>query len=293
MTTSPQKKAGFAALIGRSNVGKSTLLNALVGTKVAITTPKPQTTRQTIQGILHDVRGQIVFVDTPGVFEKARDPLTKKLNATAHDALNGIDLVIYVVDPTREIGNEEHIVLRMLDGVTAPKVLAINKTDLRNLPFIEEYRALAGRFDRVVEISALRHRNLKPLVDAAFDLLSPGEPFYPEFQFSNLEHRFWLSELIREKVFIQMHEEIPYSTAVEIDEVEDRESKDGTKTRYIKARILTNGLQYKKMIIGAGGRKIKEIGWAARKELEQILNTKVFLALEVEVDPDWVLRMGR
>ncbi|MEK7073595.1 MAG: GTPase Era [Patescibacteria group bacterium] len=292
MTPSPaQKKSGFAALIGRSNVGKSTLLNALVGTKVAITSPKPQTTRQTIQGIVHDPRGQIVFIDTPGVFEKARDPLTKHMNAAARDALQGVDLVIYVVDPTREIGNEEHIVLRMLDGVTVPKILAINKTDLRNLPFIEEYRALAGGFDRVVEISSLRHLNLKPLVDAAIELLPKGEPFYPEYQFSNIEHRFWLSELIREKLFIQLQQELPYSTAVEIDEIEDRETNDGKKIRYIKARILTNGDQYKRMIIGAGGRKIKEIGWAARKELEQILDTRVFLELEVEVDPDWMLRM--
>lgn len=291
-TSSEQKKSGFAVLIGRSNVGKSTLLNALVGTKVAITSPKPQTTRQAIQGIVHDPRGQIVFVDTPGVFEKARDVLTKHLNAAAREALQGVDLVIYVADPTREIGNEEHIVLRLLDGVTAPKILAINKSDLRNRPFIEEYRALAGRFDRVVEVSALHQVNLKPLVDAAIDLLPAGEPFYPEFQFSNIDHRFWLSELIREKLFIQLQQELPYSTAVEIDEVEDRETNEGKKIRYIKARILTNGAQYKRMIIGAGGRKIKEIGWATRKELEQILDTRVFLELEVEVDPDWMLRMG-
>jgi GTPase len=290
MTDTPKMKSGFAVLVGRSNVGKSTLLNALVGTKVAITTPKPQTTRQAIQGIVHDPRGQIVFVDTPGVFEMARDALTKQLNAAVRDSLQGIDLVVYVVDPTREIGNEERIVQRMLEAVEAPKILAINKTDLRDTPFIEEFRQLADRFDRVVEISALRHQNLKPLVDAAFALLPEGEPFYPEFQMSNLDHRLWLSELIREKVFLQMQEEVPYSTAVEIAEMEDRTTKEGEPIRYIKARILTNGAQYKRMIIGTGGRKIKEIGWAARKELEQVLNVRVFLELEVDVDPDWLRR---
>ncbi len=290
--STPQKKSGFVALIGRSNVGKSTLLNALVGTKVAITTPKPQTTRNAIQGIIHDRRGQIVFVDTPGIFEKGRDTLTKQLNATVKQSLEGVDAVVYVADPTRAIGNEEHMTLRLMEHVTAPKILAINKTDLKNLPYVAEYRALADRFDVVLDISALRQRGLKPLVDTLFEKLPEGEPFYPEYQFSNMDHRFWISEHIREKVFIQLSQELPYSTAVEVDEMEDRTTKEGTPLRYIKARILTSDTQYKRMIIGAGARKIKEIGWAARKELEQILNCKVFLELEVEVDPDWARRLG-
>ncbi len=284
----PIKKAGFAVLIGRSNVGKSTLLNVLVGTKIAITSPKPQTTRQTVHGILHDPRGQIVFVDTPGVFEHIQDRLTASLNKAARSSLEGVDVIVYVVDPTREIGNEEHIVQRMIQGVKIPKILAINKADLKNAPFIESYRGLAERYDKTVEISALRGVNIKPLVDAVFEYLPKGEPFYPEFQFSNLDRDLWLSELIREKIFIQTHAEIPYSAHVEIVEREERENG----VLFIKARILTTAPQYKKMIIGAGGRKIKEIGMAARKELEQILEKKVYLELEVEVEPHWFERLN-
>lgn len=290
--TASDKKSGFVALIGRSNVGKSTLLNALVGTKIAITTPKPQTTRNPIQGIVHDPRGQIVFVDTPGVFEKSRDPLTRQLNTSVKESLQGIDAVVYVADPTRAIGNEEHMALRLIDGLTCTKILAINKTDLYHPPFLMEYRGLADRFNTVIEISALRQRNLKPLLDQLFDALPVGEPFYPEYQFSNMEHRFWVSELIREKVFIQMGQEIPYATAVEIEEMEDRDTKEGEKVRYIKANILTTAPQYKGMLVGAGGRKIKEIGYSSRKELEQILNCKVFLDLEVVVDDDWIRRLA-
>lgn len=282
------KKAGFAVLVGRSNVGKSTLLNNLVGTKVAITSPKPQTTRQMIQGILHEERGQIVFVDTPGVFEKARDRLTRHLNSTAREALRDIDVVIYVADPTRPIGNEEHIALRLLENTEAPKILAINKTDLRDPPFLSSYEALGDRFDRVLQVSGLRARGLKPLVDAVFEFLPVGEPLYPEYQFSNVEHRFWIGELIREKVFIQLHEEVPYTTAVEIREMEKRDNG----IIYIKAAILTTEPRYQPMIIGRGARKIKEIGMAARKELAQILNGKVFLDLEVEIDEHWMDRLA-
>ncbi|OGL73607.1 GTPase Era [Candidatus Uhrbacteria bacterium RIFCSPHIGHO2_12_FULL_57_11] len=285
-------KSGFAVLVGRSNVGKSTLLNALVGTKVAITSPKPQTTRHQVHGIVTDPRGQIVFVDTPGVFEQAHNRLTKQLNDTARSALSGVDVIIYVADPTRAVGNEEHILLRMVEKTRQPKILAINKTDVRNPPFISEYRDLGDRFGLIIEISALRKRALKDLISAVFERLPEGDPYYPEFQFSNLEHRFWLSEVIREKVFVQMGAEIPYSTAVEIEEIEERKSGSAAPVRYIKAVILTTNPKHKQMLIGSGARKIKEIGWAARKELEAILDTKIFLDLRVEVDERWMDRLA-
>jgi GTP-binding protein Era len=282
------KKAGFAVLVGRSNVGKSTLLNALVGTKVAITSPKPQTTRQMIHGVVHDPRGQIVFVDTPGVFERTHDRLTRQLNITAREALRDIDVVVYVADPTRPVGNEEHIVLRLLEAADAAKIMVINKTDLRDPPFLSSYEAFADRFDRMLLVSGLRGRGIKPLVDAVFEYLPEGEAIYPEYQFSNVEHRYWVAELIREKVMIQLHEEIPYSATVELREMERR--PDGTI--YIQAVILTTELRYRGMIIGRGGRKIKEIGMAARKELSQILDAKVYLDLTVEVDERWPDRLA-
>lgn len=283
-------KAGFVALIGRSNVGKSTLLNALVGTKVAIISPKPQTTRHQIRGILHDPRGQIVFVDTPGMFEQSRGPLTAHLNRTAKAAASGVDAIVYVVDPTRAVGNEEHIVLRVLKGATAPVILCINKTDLHDLPFLSEYEELGKTFDTVVSVSALRHRGLKPLVDAIFDRLPEGEPPYPEFQMTDIEHRFWIAELIREKVFIQMGAEIPYHASVEVQSIEDRAGAV-PPIRVITATILTDNPRHKQMLIGRGGNKIKEIGWSARKELEAVLGMKIYLELTVEIDDRWMDRL--
>ncbi len=295
-------KSGFVVLVGRSNVGKSTLLNALVGTKIAITSPKPQTTRFPIHGIINDERGQIVFVDTPGVFAKARDPVTSSLNQHVRDALRDIDLVVYVADPTRAIGNEENMMLRLVEPVKAKKILAINKIDEHRPPYIEEYRNLSDRFDATVEISALHHKNLKQLVSVVFDMLSEGEAHYPEFQFTNIDNRVWVAEIIREKVFIQMGQEIPYSVAVEIEDIEERKqstpsnspSKKGEKTTdilYVKANIVTNAERYKGMLVGSGGRKIKEMGASARRELEGALNRRVFLDLQVVVDPQWTARL--
>ena len=156
-------------MIGRSNVGKSTLLNALVGSKVAITTPKPQTTRRPVQGIVTEERGQIVFVDTPGVMQVARDSLTKRLLLYVKEALRGVDVILYVVDPTRAIGNEEHQALKLIENIPAPKILVINKIDERVKPFLEAYQDLGSTFDAVIELSGLRGTNLKLLKDAILD----------------------------------------------------------------------------------------------------------------------------
>ncbi|MEY4744650.1 MAG: hypothetical protein RL272_595 [Candidatus Parcubacteria bacterium] len=281
----PLKKSGLVVLVGRSNVGKSTLLNSIVGTKIAITSPKPQTTRHVIQGVVHDPRGQIVFADTPGIFKRVPDRLTAKLNEKARDALAGIDAVLYVVDPTRHVGDEEEAVHRMVRTVTVPKILVINKSDLKR-PFIDEYLAWRDEFTGVVEVSALNAKGLKPLVDAIFEVLPDGVPLYPENQITNIENKFWLEELIREKVFMGLHEEIPYSTTVQVEEVARRE--DGTV--YIKASVLTTAARYKKMIIGHGASKIRGIGRAARQEIEMVTGDKVYLDLDVQVDERWADR---
>lgn len=295
-------KVGFVALVGRSNTGKSTLLNALVGSKIAITTPKPQTTRQAIQGVYHSNEGQIVFVDTPGVFRKRRDALTNRMNAAARGALEGVDLVLYVVDPTRAIGEEEEDIMDLIRDVRTPKILVINKIDEPRPKYIEDYRALSSDFAAAVEVSALKGTHLKTLVKETFARLPEGEAVYPEHQITNLDNRTWYSELIREKLFMALHQEVPYTVAVEIDEIEKRPSQpkpgkaDGKgKAReilYIKARILTDNDQHKRMIIGAGGQKIRDVGMAVRKELEHIHGEPVYLELEVVTDPHWPERMA-
>lgn len=280
---SSEQKSGFAVLVGRSNVGKSTLLNTLVGTKVSIITPKPQTTRHVVHGIVHDPRGQIVFVDTPGIFHKAKDVLTKKLNIRVRDAMQDIDVLIYVADPTRAIGPEERELLNLVDLVKKPKILTINKTDIRDLPYLEEYRALKKKFDEVIEISAKENKKLKDLIDWIFENLPVGELYYPEYQYTNIENKLWFAELIREKIFIQLQDEIPYSTTVEVEEIEEKENG----LLYIKAKVITNATRYKSMIIGKGGRMIKSIGQSARKELEAVTQKKIYLDLEVEVQEHW------
>lgn len=270
-------------MVGRSNVGKSSLLNALVGTKVAITTPKPQTTRQTIQGIVHDERGQIVFVDTPGIFHKAKDTLTKKLNQRVKDAMKEIDVLIYVVDPTRPIGPEERQLLGMIDLVKKPKLMVINKMDINHLPYISEYSVLQNNFDQTIKLSAKDGKHIKDLINAIFDILPEGMEYYPKHQLTNIENKQWFSELIREKLFTQLHQELPYSIHVVVDELEEKENN----LLYIKARIITDRTRHKGMIVGKGGQMIKSIGQSARRELEAVTAKKIYLDLEVEVQEHW------
>lgn len=285
-------KVGFVVLVGRSNVGKSTLLNALVGTKISITTDKPQTTRRAIQGVRHEEGGQIVFVDTPGIFQKRGDSLSAKLNRAAESSLEGVDVLVYVVDATRAIGPEEERVLKIVKNAKIPTIFAINKIDEPNLRFIDDYRALSPDFAATVEISAMKGSHLKTLVKEIMSRLPEGEPVYPEHQVTNLTNEEWYAELIREKVFLALYQELPYTAAVEVDAIEDRLSKDGTKTLYIQARVLTDDEKHKRMIIGAGGKTIKQIGSATRKEVEAIIGKKVFLDLEVDVDPHWPERLA-
>ncbi|MFH1098710.1 MAG: GTPase Era [Candidatus Uhrbacteria bacterium] len=279
-------KSGIVVLMGRSNTGKSTLLNALVGTKVSITSPKPQTTRQSIRGILNDPRGQIVFVDAPGVAALTRSPFSRSINEAMRAALSGIDVIGYVVDPSRAIGSEERRALAFIRRNPAPKLLIINKTDLPNTkrPYVDDYRALVAAesdpswFD-MIEVSALRRHNLNRLIDLLFAKLPEGAPLYSESQRTDISREFWIAELIREKIFLIMHDEIPYATTVKVDEVAER--KNGTL--YIAARITVGAERYRKMLIGARGQRIKEIGQMTRKELETAANQKVFVDLRVDV----------
>lgn len=282
-------KSGFAILIGRSNVGKSTLLNTLVGTKISATSFRAQMTRNVIHGVVNTPEGQIIFVDTPGIFKDRKSSLTSKLIQRAKEALEGVDVIIYVVDPSREIGDEERYAFGLIRHIDLPKILVINKSDLpeRERRHQKEYELLGKDFTAIYSLSALRASHIHPLKDKVMELMPEGgDPMYGEGQLTNVHEYFWIAELIREKVFSVFDKEVPYSMTVDVDNVEEKPD-----IFVIKARILTDEERYKKLIIGAGGKRIKEIGQMARRELEQALSKKVYLELEVEVDRHWVERL--
>jgi GTPase len=288
-------KSGFVVLVGRSNVGKSTLLNTLVGTKIAATSFRAQMTRNEIHGAMNlpstDLHegGQAIFIDTPGVFKDRKNPLTAKLTNKVKAVLEQeIDVIVYVVDPTREIGDEERATYGMIRHLDIPKILVINKSDLPKdeKEFQPDYQNWEEDFDAVFKLSALRASHIQPLREKVIELLPAGEEMYNEGQITNIDNYFWIAEIIREKTFSVFDKEIPYSISVEVDNIEDKPD-----VMVISARILTDATRYKKIIIGSGGRKIKEIGGMARKELEQAVNKKIYLELEVEVDPHWVERI--
>jgi len=281
-------KYGKVLLVGRPNVGKSTFLNNLIGQKVAITSPKPQTTRFPIKAVYEDERGRIIFVDTPGIMGKTVDAISKKINEkTLRVIQEEVDAVIYMVDHTRKRDFEEARVLGLVRKIAKPKLLVINKIDDQEKSFLPQYKFLEDEFKHVFQISALHKTHVKPLMDTLFGLLTdkeseqiPEDLVYPVL---NIDSKIFISELIREKVFLMMGEEIPYTTTAVVDEIAER---TGNLT-YIKARILTTNDRYKKMLIGAGGRKIKEIGSYARKEIALSTGKKIYLDLKVETDPHW------
>lgn len=288
--TPQDMKSGFAIIIGRSNVGKSTLLNALIGTKLSIVTNTPQTTRKNIHGIMNTDEGQVVFIDTPGVLKGGHGGLSGQMIDQVKETLHGIDVIIYVADPTRNIGSEERFTLSMIRGAEVPKILVINKIDLGEKPYMEDYRALgASEFTKTIELSAYNGTHIKQLVAEVMDAMPEGEPLYPLNQRTNLTKEEWVAEIIREKALNEARAELPYAMHVVVDSIVEKEAANGKPPMFvISARILVSADRYKKMLIGAGGRIIKEIGSVSRKELEGILDTKVFLDLEVETDENWL-----
>jgi GTP-binding protein Era len=292
------RKSGIAVLLGRTNVGKSTLLNALVGTKIAIVTPKPQTTRDTYHGIVNRPDGQIVFVDTPGIFRTQPSRLVTNLHHKVRDALEGIDVIIHVVDPTRPLGPEDQRVSELVAHATQPKILVLNKADL-DRPFRQTWlqrgsglsAATSTPYAAAIELSALTGKGVPQLIQAIFRHLPAGEPLYPDGQVTNVTNEFWMTELIREKIYLQTSQEVPYTAQVRLEQVEDRKTKEGKPLLYVKAAIVTTDDRHQRMLIGEGARKIKNIGSAARHELEVAMNRKVFLDLTVLVDREWMEKM--
>lgn len=281
-------RAGLVALVGRTNVGKSTLLNALVDAKISIVSPKPQTTRHAIQGVVNRPGVQLVFVDTPGFFRTRRSALVDGLHARAREALEGIDALIHVVDPSRPIGAEEKMVIEALSGVTQPRVLCLNKSDLKERAFRDAWYIRAQQYASVVEVSASARLNLEALIDVVRPFLPVGEPLFPVGEITNASLSFRIGEIIREKIYLQTEEEVPYRTAVRVNVAEERPratAKPGADpVLHVEADLLVAEERYKGMLIGARGARIRDIGSAARRELEAVFRKRVRLELQVRVD---------
>ncbi|GAA5344562.1 GTP-binding protein Era [Planifilum fimeticola] len=279
-------KSGFVALIGRPNVGKSTLMNHVVGKKVAIMSDKPQTTRNRIRGIFTDERGQIVFLDTPGI-HKPKSKLGEHLVQTARATLEEVDLILLLVDAEEGMGPGDRFIIEHLKQVETPVFLVVNKIDRVHpdalLPLIDSYRRLYS-FKEVVPISALQGNNTGTLVDLIFRELPEGPAYYPADQVTDSPEHFIIGELIREKVLFLTREEIPHSVAVIVEEMVPRE--DG-ETVYIRATIYAERPSQKGILIGKRGAMLKEVGRLAREEIERLLGNKVFLDLWVKVKKDW------
>ena len=281
-------KSGFVTLIGRPNVGKSTLMNRMIGQKIAITSNKPQTTRNRIQTVHTDERGQIVFVDTPGI-HKAKNKLGEYMVGAAEKTIGEVDVVCWLVEPTTYIGAGEQHIIERLKKVKAPIILVINKVDTIKkeeiLPVIDCYRKELD-FQEIIPVSARSGANVDELIDTIYKYLPYGPMFYDEDTITDQPMRQIVAELIREKALHALNEEIPHGIAVVIDSMKERKSQKGIITD-IQATIICERDSHKGIIIGKGGEMLKKIGANARYEIEKQLDTKVNLQLWVKVKKEW------
>ena len=284
-TDHPQK-AGFATLIGRPNVGKSTLMNHLIGQKIAITSNKPQTTRNRIRTVLTTEEGQVVFVDTPGL-HKAKNKLGEYMVKAATMALADVDVILWLVEPKATVSPAEEEIAKKLEGAKAPVILVINKTDTiakeAVLPVIDAYRSLYD-FDEIVPVSARTGAGCEDLVQTIFMLLPYGEAFFDEETITDQPMRAIAAEIIREKALHALQEEIPHGIAVGIDVMKERPGKN---IMDIEATIVCEKESHKGIIIGKQGSMLKKIGSNARYEIERLVEEKVNLKLWVKVTKDW------
>lgn len=284
-------KTGFVAIIGRPNVGKSTLLNSILGEKIAITTDKPQTTRNTIRGIYthyaadeHDEDMQLVFIDTPGI-HRPRTKLGEFMTDSAVGTFKEVDAIIFIVDDKLSAGPGDKYITELLDNVTTPKILVINKIDKLEPDEFEaiykEYDEL-GIFEDIIGTSAKEGKNVEHVIKAAAGFMEEGPMFFPDDMITEHPERFIVSEIIREKILMYLQDEVPHGVAVEIEKY--REEREITR---ISAVIYCERKSHKGMIIGKGGRKLKGIGKSAREEIEALLGTKVYLEMWVKVKENW------
>ena len=283
----PEKKefrSGFVAVVGRPNAGKSTLVNRLVGQKIAIVTSKPQTTRNRIQGIVTKPQGQIVFIDTPGLHE-ADSALGRQMMQEVAAALEGIDVLLLMVDASRMHPHADDLLLEKAKRFRGRTILALNKVDRlpkpKLLPLIDAF-AKAFEFAAILPISALEGAGCEELLDEILKQLPEGEPYFPEDQVTDQPERFLAAEIIREKAIQVMYHEVPYALAVVVEKYEET-----PKILRIEAVMNVERDSQKKILIGLKGQVLKKIGTEARKELEALLGSKIYLGLFVKVVPDW------
>lgn len=280
-------KSGFVTIIGRPNVGKSTLMNHLIGQKIAITSNKPQTTRNRIQTVYTDsARGQIIFLDTPGIHQ-AKNKLGEYMVNAAESTLSEVDVILWLVEPSNFIGAGEQHIIKQLGRTKTPVILIINKVDTverdRILEFIDTYRRVYD-FAEIVPVSALRGQNLDTVVDVIFKYLPCGPMFYDEDTVTDQPERAIVAEIIREKALHALDDEIPHGIAVYIDQMKERKNQDMID---IDVTIVCERDSHKGIVIGKGGAMLKKIGSNARYEIERLLDVKVNLKLWVKVRKDW------
>ena len=277
-------KSGFVSIVGRPNSGKSTLLNAFVGNKVSIVTPSAQTTRNVVRGIASDDRGQIVFLDTPGI-HKPLYKMNERMMRLMLESLKHTDVVMLMMDVSTSDGRGEQFARDLVSKVQSRKFLLLNKIDLINkrrlLPMIDKYRTMCD-FDEIVPISALKSDGVDELKSLIFRTLSPGPMYYPSDQLSDRPERFLVAEIIREKLILGTRQELPHATAIAIEKFEE-----GEKLVKIWASVYVERNSQKAIVIGKGGHLMKQVGTAARVEIEALLDTKVHLEIHVKVRKKW------
>ena len=282
-------KTGFVGVVGRPNVGKSTFINLVVGQKVSIVSSVPQTTRYLIRGIYTDSRGQIIFIDTPGFYKPQHD-MAKRMSRFLELARKDADVILYMTDATRNVGEEELKIMEKLLNQTKPVIMAINKID-KGLKFLDEYvktwQELSKKVDRnplkyFIPISCIQAKNTDKVIEAIFEFLPAGEPFYSSDTKTDFPQQMFIEEIIREKLFSYLKEEIPHSLAVKLEDV-----KFEKNMVYLYCTIYVERDSQKKIVIGKEGNVLKKIGIESRKELEVLLNKKVVLKLWVKTKPDW------
>jgi len=284
-TAAEQYRCGYVALVGRPNVGKSTLMNRILGQKLSIVTAKPQTTRQQIVGIKTTGRGQVIYVDTPGIHLAAKKALNRYMNRIARAAVHDVDLVLFLIEAGRWTRQDENVA-RTLAEANVPVVLVVNKIDLvpnkRELLVFLDKQVKSGRFEEVLLIAATAGDGVEDLENRVLERLPFSRPFYDEDQFTDRSERFLAGELIREQLMLRLHQELPYSLTVEIEEF--RREKGLLR---IGAIVWVERDSQKQIVIGKGGDVLKQVGTRSRRALEEMFEEKIFVRMWVKVSKDW------